>query len=361
MSLQSGRMPSMPIKYEEINCKNVLGRFGIIATRFWTNYCFDPYNNCEFDCVYCHAGIHKYNGIRDFCSSVYVKENAPRILARQLASLKMKGVLRLSEFTDPYQPAEEKYRVTGQILDVLKKHNWPFAIGTKSDLILRDLDLISQAAKKSWCCVGLSISTLDENLAKLLEPNAPSPRRRLEAVRRLSDEGVTVGVWLSPLIPYITDTNENMEKVVAAAVNNGARFVLGAMVDMRGLVGFERFLEEHFARLIPIYERLYKGRPTVPSPGNMEESYMYGIYRRFISLCERYDVESYVPHFCSRKAALLFYARNFSKFRGTPRFELNQNLNYMFPSKEFLQTVRIRCGDSSLTRSFLKTLGYFPN
>lgn len=351
----------MPAKYEEISCKNVVGRFGVLDTRFWTNYCCDPYNNCEFNCVYCHAATRKYDNFRDVSTSVYVKTNAPQVLARELTWLKRKGIVRLSQFTDPYQPAEEKYRVTEQILEVLKENNWSFAIGTKSDLILRDLDLISQASEKSWCCVALSISTLDENLAKLLEPNAPSPRRRLETVRRLSDEGIMVGVWLEPIIPYVTDSDENMARVVEAAVESGARFVLGGMLDMRSPVSFKRFLQEHFAHLVPRYERLYKGRPTLPSPGDMEESFIYNVYSRFISLCQRYEVESYIPHFCSRKQALLFYVRNLSRFRGTPLFELTQALNYLSPSKEFLQTVRIRFRDSALRRSFFKVLGHFPN
>lgn len=354
-------MPPMPIKYEEISCKSVLSNFGILDTRFWTSYCFEPYNNCEFNCVYCHAGTHKYDGFRDFSTPVYVKTNAPQVLAIELTKLKRKGVVRLSGNTDPYQPAEEKYRVTEQILEVLKEHNWPFAIGTKSDLILRDLNLISQASEKNWCCVALSITTLDENLAKLLEPNAPSPKRRLEAVRRLSDEGITAGVWLIPLIPYVTDSDENMARVVEAAVESGARFVLGGMLDMRGSVRFKRFLEEHFAQLVPRYERLYKGRRACPSCGDMDESYLYGVYSRFISLCQRYGVQRYVPHFYTRKQALLFYVRNFSRFRGTPVFESTQLLNFLFPFQEFLQTVLIKFGDWNLSRRFLEVLRYFPH
>jgi DNA repair photolyase len=350
----------MPVKYEELSCKSVLGPYGNLDTRLWSDYCFDPYNNCEFNCVYCHAGAHKYGDLRDFSSSIYVKNNAPQVLSRELTWLKRKGIVRLSGNTDPYQPAEEKYRVTEQVLEILNEHNWSFAIGTKSDLILRDLNLITQASKKSWCCVALTVTTLDQNLAKLLEPNAPSPQRRLEVVRRISDEGVPVGVWLSPIIPYVTDSDENIARVVEAAVENGAKFVLGGVLDMRGSVRFKRFLEEHFAPLVPRYEQLYKGRRTCPSCGDMDESYLYWVYRRFISLCQRYAVESYIPHFYSRKQALLFYVRNFSRFNGTPIFELTQALNFLFPSKEFLQTFRVRFGDRDSGRRFLKVLGYFP-
>jgi len=350
----------MPAKYEEITCKNVLDSFGIVGTRFWTRHCFDPYVNCEFNCVYCNMVTQRREGFRDFSAPVYVKLNAPQVLARELSGLKRKGVVNLGVATDIYQPAEEKYCVTRQILEVLKEHKCPFAIGTKSDLILRDLNLISEASEKSWCCVSLSITTLDENLAKLLEPNAPSPKRRLAAMRRLSDAGITTGIWLSPIVPYITDNNENMTRIIEAAVENGARFVLGVGLDTRDIVRFKRFLEEHFAWLIPRYERLYKGRDESYTY-YANEFYLYDLYKKFISLCQRYGVESYLPHFHTRRQAWLFYFRNFSRFEGTPVFELTQLLNYLSPSKELLQTVRIRFGDWSLSRGFLKVLGYFPH
>ena len=225
---------------------------------------------------------------------------------------------------------------------------------------MRDIDLVSQASQRSWCCVALTITTLDEKLAKLLEPNAPSPKRRLEAVRRLSDEGIKVGVWLIPLIPYLTDSKQNMSQVIKAAVDNGAQFVLSGMLDMRGALRFKRFLNDHFEQLAPRYERLYVGRPTHPSCGNMDEAYLYRAYSRFISLCQKYKVENYIPHFYSRKQALLFYIRNFSRFDGTPFFELTQPLNFLFPSKELFQAVQIRFGKQKLGKGVLKALGYFP-
>jgi DNA repair photolyase len=360
VNLNSDLMPPEPPKYEETNCKSVLGNFGLLNTQFWTSYCFDPYINCEFNCVYCHAAAHKYGCSGDFSAPVYVKTNAPQVLTQELSSFKRKGTVRLSLNTDPYQPAEERYRVTRQILAVLKENGWPFAIGTKSDLVLRDLDLISQASQKSWCCIALTITTLDEKLAKLLEPNAPAPKRRLEAVRRLSDEGVMVGVWLIPLIPYVTDSDQNMSQVIEAAVENGAKFVLSGMLDMRGSIRFTKFLEDHFEQLPPRYEKLYAGRPTHPSCGNMDESYLYNAYSRFIYLCQRYKVENYIPHFFSRKQAILFYIRNFSRFSGTPFFELTQSLNFVSPLKEFLQTILIKYGKRKLGKEVLKALGYFP-
>jgi DNA repair photolyase len=350
----------MSIKYEEITCKRVLDSFGILGTRLWTRHCFDPYINCEFNCVYCNSGIQKRNDFRNFSAPVYVKSNAPQVLARELTWLKRKGVVNLGVATDIYQPAEEKYCVTRQILEVLKEHNCPFAIGTKSDLILRDLNLISEASKKSWCCVSFSITTLDENLAKLLEPNAPSPKRRLEAMRRLSNEGIMTGIWLSPLVPYVTDSDENIESVIKAAAENGARFVLGGGLDTRDVARFKRFLEEHFAWLIPKYERLYKGRDR-PYTYYANEFYLYDLYRKFIHMCQKYGIENILPHFHTYRQVWLFYVRNFSHFEGTPVFELTQLLNYISPFKELLQSINIRFRGESVDKGFLKVLRYFPH
>ncbi|MCW4047434.1 MAG: radical SAM protein [Candidatus Bathyarchaeota archaeon] len=353
-------MPSdMPICQETI-CHSVLGKLGVLNTQFWTSYCFDPYVNCGFNCVYCHTAAQKYDGSKEFLAPIYARTNAPKVLKRELSKFKRKGTLRLSLNTDPYQPAEKKFKITRQLLEVLKDNEWPFAIGTKSDLVLRDLDLIVQASQKAWSCIGITITTLDEKLAKLLEPDAPSPKRRLEAVRRLSNEGITVGVWLIPLMPYVNDTDQNMANVIKAATENGAKFVLTGMLDMRGSYRFKRFLAEHYKQIAPRYEFLYKGKPTAPSCGNMEESYLYDRYSKFISLCQKYKVPNYIPHFYSRKQALLFYIHNFSHFEGTPIFELTQPLNFLFPSKEILQAVQIRYGKRKLGKSALKVLGAFP-
>jgi DNA repair photolyase len=351
-------MPPEALRCQEIKCKSVLGAFGILETQFWTSYSFDPYINCDFNCVYCHVRAKKYAVSEKLSDPIYVKTNAPQVLTKELSSFKRKGVVRLSLGTDPYQPLEKKYQITRRILEILKENGWPFAISTKSDLILRDLEIISQASKKSWCCIAVSIATLDESLAKVLEPNAPPPKRRLEVVRRLSDEGITVGVWLIPLIPYITDSEQNMSQVIKAAVDNGAQFVLTGMLDMRwGSNYFKNFLKDHYKHLVPRYESLYAGKPTCPSWGDPDESYLDAKYLRFISLCRKYKVENYLPYFYSSKQALLFYLRNSSRFSGQP-FELPKTLNFLFPSKEILRAIQIRCAEQQVGKGILKALSW---
>ena len=349
----------MPTKYEKITCKRVLGKFGVLDTRFWTTYTFDPYEKCEFNCVYCNKCATGYGDSPSHSIPVNVKFNAPQVLAGELDQLRRKGVLRMGEWTDPYQPAEKKYRITKQILEILREHEFPFAIGTKSDLILRDLDLLSEASRKFHCVVALSFSTLDEKLGKLLEPNAPSPKRRLEVVRRLSEAGITTGIWLAPIFPYWTDSEEEIGRTVEAAVENGANFVLGAVYDNRNPILFKKFLEEHFTQFAQEYEKMYaKDRPChYPD----DEFYLLGLAKKFISQCQKKGVERFLPHFSTRKQAWLFYVRNFSKFEGSPFVGLTQLLNYLSPSQEILQTVRIRLGNHGTSKAFLKAFGYFPH
>ena len=348
---------TLATNYEEIPCKTVLGKFGISGTRFWTSYSFDPYTNCGINCVYCNSCAIKYDGSRP--TPVYVKTNAPQVLARELTWFKRKGVLRMGIWADPYQPAEEKYCVTKQILEVSKENKFPFAVGTKSDLILRDLDLISEASEEFHCCVALSLSTLDEKLAKLLEPNAPSPKRRLEVVRKLSESGVSTGVWLAPIFPYWTDTEEDIGGVIEAAVENGAKFVAGAVFDMRNPVQFKMFLKDHFAKFAPKYERMYAIDRPCHYPD--DDLYLYDLAKRFISQCQKQRVEMFLPHFSMRSQAWRFYLQNFLKLEEAPFVWLTQLFSYLYPYQEMLQTVQIKFGKSSLSRAFLKVFRYFPH
>jgi len=352
-------LKKMLAKYKTVKCKSVLANLGVLATRFWTKCSFDPYIGCELNCAYCNTGVDPNNPAQE-TRFVYVKINAPEILEKELDILKRKVMLNIGVIIDPYQPAEEKYRVTRRVLEVLGKNNCPFALGTKSDLILRDLDIIFEASKKFHCCIALSITTLNEKLAKLLEPNAPPPKRRLEVVNALSNAGVMVGVWLTPIIPCITDSNENIADVVKAAKENGAKFILGGALDMRAYLKFKNFLKENFAQYLPLYGKLYKWESGAPTYYPIE-SYLHDLYKRFIAICQDHGVERYIPHFGTRRQALLFYLQNLTKFKETPIFELTQILNYSPISQDFLQITQIKYGNSTLGKSLLKAFRYFPH
>jgi DNA repair photolyase len=210
----------------------------------------NPYRGCEHGCVYCFARpTHAYLGLSpglDFETRLFAKPEAPRLLAAELAKPGYRpAVLALGTNTDPYQPIEREMRITRGILEVLAAFNHPVTIVTKSALVARDIDILSAMARKSIVNVTLSITTLDRQLARKLEPRAPTPPRRLDTIRRLAEAGVPVGVLAAPMIPALNDAE--LEAILAAAAEAGATaagyVLLRLPLEIRDL--FEEWLAAH--------------------------------------------------------------------------------------------------------------------
>jgi DNA repair photolyase len=185
----------------------------------------NPYRGCEHGCIYCFARpTHAYMGLSaglDFEAKLFAKPDAPRLLERELAKPGYKvRVIAIGTNTDPYQPIEKEWRVMRQILEVLNKANHPVAIVTKSAMILRDLDILQEMAKKNLVRVGISVTTLDRKLARSMEPRASTPTRRLEAIRGLSEAGILTSVMAAPVIPALND--HELERILEAAKAAGA-------------------------------------------------------------------------------------------------------------------------------------------
>jgi len=186
----------------------------------------NPYRGCEHGCIYCFARpSHAYLGLSpgaDFESRILVKPDAAQLLARELSAPGYRPrVIAMGTNTDPYQPLEKALGLTRAILEVLRDFRHPVAIVTKSPLILRDLDILSEMAAMGLAKAALSVTTLDRHLARTMEPRAGTPRRRLEAIAALHEAGVPVGVMFAPAIPALND--HEMEAVLAAAAKAGAR------------------------------------------------------------------------------------------------------------------------------------------
>lgn len=185
----------------------------------------NPYRGCEHGCIYCFARpTHSYMGLSaglDFEAKLFAKPDAPRLLERELSkeNYKVKPIA-IGTNTDPYQPIEREWRIMRQLLEVLAKANHPVMIVTKSALVTRDIDILSEMAAKGLAKVAISVTTLDRKLARLMEPRASTPSRRLEAVRQLTDAGIPTGVLASPLIPALND--HELERILDAAKAAGA-------------------------------------------------------------------------------------------------------------------------------------------
>ncbi len=211
----------------------------------------NPYRGCEHGCIYCFARpTHAWLGLSaglDFETRIYAKHDAPALLRQELAKRSYRPTtLAISGVTDPYQPVERELRLTRGLIEVLAEARHPFGIVTKSAGILRDLDLLGPLGRAGLAKVCLSVTTLDPKLARILEPRAASPARRLEAIRRLSEAGVPVAVLASPMIPAINDME--LERILAAGRDAGAASASYIMVRLPLEIAplFEEWLDTHF-------------------------------------------------------------------------------------------------------------------
>ncbi len=211
----------------------------------------NPYRGCEHGCIYCYARpYHEYLGFSsglDFETKIVVKENAPELLRRELSSPKWKPqVLAMSGVTDPYQPIERRLKLTRGCLEVLTEFRNPVAIVTKNYLVTRDIDLLADLARDNASAVFVSVTTLDADLARVMEPRTAQPAARLRAIAELTKAGVPTGVMVAPVIPGLTD--HELPAIVTAATEAGAQFAGMVTVRLPYAVKdlFERWLDQHF-------------------------------------------------------------------------------------------------------------------
>jgi DNA repair photolyase len=259
----------------------------------------NPYRGCEHGCIYCYARpTHAYLGLSpglDFETHLFAKPDAPALLARELAAPDYgPRMIALGTNTDPYQPIEKKFQITRRILEVLRDAGHPVGIVTKSALVLRDLDILGEMARRNLVKVALSVTSLDHRLARAMEPRAATPQRRLEAIRRLSEAGIPTAVMVAPIVPAINDAE--IERILDAAAAAGAReagyVMLRMPLEIKDL--FREWLREHFPdkldHVIALVRELHGGRDYDPTFGKRQTGtgpYAWSIGRRFELACKR--------------------------------------------------------------------------
>ena len=234
----------------------------------------NPYRGCEHGCIYCFARpTHAYHDLSpgvDFESRLFVKPNAAALLHQALSKPGYRcAPVALGTNTDPYQPIEERWKITRSVIELLLECKHPFTITTKSDRVLRDLDLLKPAAALGIASVALSVTSLEPRISRILEPRAPAGRKRIEAIRRLNAEGVPCYVAIAPVIPQITD--HEMESIVEAAVAAGARggFFLPVRLPNEVAPLFRDWLKEHFPeraeKVMSVIRQMRGGRDNDPN------------------------------------------------------------------------------------------------
>ena len=261
----------------EIQVKSILNKHKKRDDWFLDDYSVNPYSGCSFNCIYCYIRGSKYG--ENMAKTLSAKINAPELLEKQLSRRAKKGeygIIALSSSTEPYMPIEEKLKLTRKLLEIILKYKFPVEVATKSKLVLRDLDLLKEIDKnailpadlkpklKHGAIISFSISTLDEKLAKILEPGAPKPRERLETMKKCKEEGFFTGVCFIPVLPFLSDSEEQLNETIKTVKEYGADFILVGGLTLFGKgpadckTLYYKFLEKYHPELVPKYRSLYR-------------------------------------------------------------------------------------------------------
>lgn len=276
----------------EVQAKRLLNRMKHPASWFGVEYGFNIYRGCEHNCIYCDTRSECY-GVDDF-DNITAKVNAPDLLRSELARKRnRKAVIGTGSMSDPYIPLEKEYQLTRECLTILAERQYPINICTKSNLILRDIDLLEKLSKV-YAAVQFTITTPDDELAKLTEPNAPLPSQRYEAIGILSQIGVKTGITMMPLLPYINESADDIRVLVQKAHHFGAQYIIpsfGMTLRDRQRAYYYDKLDIHFPGLREKYDRRFK------------EYYQAGVsnYKKLKSVfqaeCRKYGISTKMPSY----------------------------------------------------------------
>ena len=278
--------------FYEVRARSILNKVPS-GSRMPFSWTLNPYRGCSHACRYCFARrTHEYLDLDagiDFDSKIVVKLNAPELLRKELSSARWAGNhIAMGTNVDPYQRAEGRYRLMPEIIEALRDARNPFSILTKGTLVLRDLDLLREAAEVTDVSVNVSVGFVDDTLWRQVEPGTPAPRARLSVCRTLTDAGIGCGVLMAPILPYLTDSPSQLEATVWAIVAAGARSVSPLVLHLRpgAREWYLAWLEREHPELIPRYRDLYGDGAYAP------KTYQRSISARVAQLAHRYGVGS---------------------------------------------------------------------
>jgi DNA repair photolyase len=279
------------VEYFTLSVRSLLNR--CTSPRMPFTWTINPYRGCEFACKYCYARYtHEFMEMRDgvdFERKIYVKEHAADLLRQELRHVKSGEEIAIGTATDPYQPAERRYEVTRAILEELARHRGlEVGIVSKSNLILRDLDVLEALAEHNQLFVNLTVTTVNTDFARILEPRAPRPDLRLDAVRMLTAAGVNAGIICAPVVPGITDSPGDLEALVRAAAQVGAKYIYANPLFLKpcSAAVFLPFLEQQFPHLVRTYRERFDSHAFLP------QAYRKRISQLMARLREKYQISN---------------------------------------------------------------------
>lgn len=284
----------------EINSKSILRKQKKIDSWFLSSYGMNLYRGCSHNCVYCDGRAEKYNVAGEFGKDIEVKSNSVELLRKELDPSKKRKPFETGFFLvgggvcDSYEPAENKYNLTRSTLELLLQYHHPVHMLTKSTLIYRDLDLLRRINKDTGAIVSMSFSSVDDKLSSIFEPNVPPPSQRLNILKKFKEAGITCGMFLMPVIPFITDTAFQLEASVKAAKDfNLDYIVFGGMTLKEGRQKdyFLNVLRKHYPQYLIEYDMLYPPDKW----GSAVPAYYEQLNYLFYSITSKYKIPVRIP------------------------------------------------------------------
>ena len=260
-----------------------------ILTGSGGRYGMNIYRGCSHGCIYCDSRSRCYQFTHAF-EDIEVKQNAPELLEKALKSKKRRCMIGTGAMSDPYMHCEEELRLTRKCLEIIRQYGFGAAIQTKSDRILRDIDLLDEINRTAKCVVQMTLTTYDDDLCRILEPNVCNTRRRIEVLEEMQKRGIPTVVWMTPILPFINDTEENITSILNECVRVGVKgiidFGMGLTLREGDREYFYAALDRHFPGLKQHYIRRYGNAYVLPSPKAGE---LMEIFRR---RCRENDILS---------------------------------------------------------------------
>ena len=285
---------------KEVKAKSILRKHKKIDSWFISRYGMNLYRGCTHNCVYCDGRSEDYYVDGEFGKDVTVKVNAIEVLQRELDPKRkrtpFKGgfIMVGGGIGDSYQQIEKKYQLTRKALNLIYEHKFPVHMLTKSMLIKRDIDILKKINEQNRAIVSFSFSSVDDKISTIFEPGVPSPRERLKTLAFFKDEGIACGMFLLPVIPFVTDTQELMEETIKKAVDAGVDFIIFDGMTLKNGKQKEYFinvLKRYNPKLTTEYDNIYTGDKW----GNATQDYYNSINQLFKTTAKKYKISKRIP------------------------------------------------------------------
>ncbi len=236
-------------------------------------YGMNIYRGCTHGCIYCDSRSKCYQFTHPF-EDIEVKQNAAELLEKALKSKRKRCMIGTGSMSDPYMHCEEKLQLTRKCLEIIRDNEFGLAIQTKSDRILRDIDLLDEINRSAKCVVQITLTTYDDDLCRILEPNVCNTKRRIEVLEKMQERGIPTVVWMTPILPFINDTRENITSILNECVRTGVKGIIDFGMGLTLREGDREYyyaaLDRHFPGMKARYIRQYGNAYELPSPNAKE-------------------------------------------------------------------------------------------